>query len=117
MSFLLDGKIAYFSPRWERREAQLSDREHKELEQLVSVPEFIEAIERQRLAGPRFGCCDAHEVGVFLRGQEEPAAIVFESSIEIPQPILEVLEFVDRVGRDRFLREYRLAPLPVGSRN
>ena len=111
MSFFEDGKIRFLSPRWKILWSQLSDVERRYLEHVLLSPNLREIIQRQAEDGPRFACCDAEEVGIFLGAAAMPASVRFGPSPDAPEELIRLVQFVNSVGEAHFGRKFNL-PLP-----
>lgn len=108
MSFFDDGQIRFLSPRGKVLWSQLTEVESRHLQALRRSPEFKKSVESQVDEGPAFGCCDAHEVGVFLGPTARPATVWFNSSKSAPTPLYDVLRFINEVGEAHFGRRFSL---------
>lgn len=111
MSFFEDGRVRFLSPRHKERWSRLSTDETKDLQALLRSADFQQGVEIQAREGPRFACCDAEEVGIFLSAVAEPVSVTFTASSAAPQPLYELIRMVNRIGRANFGRRYSL-PLP-----
>lgn len=108
MSFFDDGRIRFLSPRRKVLWSRLTEVENHHLQALRRSPEFQRSIEFQVDEGPTFGCCDAHEVGIFLGPKARPATIWFNSSKSAPTPLYDVLRFINKIGDAHFGRRFSL---------
>lgn len=108
MSFFEDGRIRFQSPRWKVLWSELSEVEGRHLQTLLQSPEFRQTVEIQTREGPEFGCCDAHELGIFLGPEAKPATVWFNSSEPLPKQLYELLRYMNKVGEEHFGRRFSL---------
>lgn len=113
LTFLADGQVWYLSPSWKTHWGKLNDRELSALRSLMGSREFWAGVEIMRSTGPAFACCDAEEIGIFLGSESPPFAVVFDELDRVPQPVLQLLSFLNRAGEHHFGRRYRRYALPI----
>lgn len=103
-----DGRLRFFSPRHKVRWSQLSETEKGALAGALQAPSLSAELQELRRKGPRFGCCDLEEIGIWLTPAEQANAVALTSGPR-PAGVLALVELIVEIGTRHFGRHFRFS--------